>query len=483
MSYFRNFIAGEWKPSAEERWFKDVNPSDTRDVLGFFPDSSGKDVGEAVDAAREAFDGWAATPPSERGRILLKAALILEEQVEELVRLLSREEGKTLAESRIEVLRTVEIFKFFAGAGHRLKGETIPSMRKGVFIYTCREPLGVVGVITPWNFPIAIPAWKIAPALVCGNTVVFKPSSLTPLIAQKIVEALERAGLPKGVLNLIHGGAEVGRSLVTSKLDAISFTGSHEVGSEIYRRLAEAGRMIRYQMEMGGKNPFVVMADADLERAVTLAAKSAFGLTGQACTAASRILVEEEVYDTFLEKFVEKASKIKVGNPLKGEVDMGPAVSEQQLEKDLKYIEIGKQEGAKLVCGGERLRGGDYDYGYFIAPTVFTEVTKDMKIAQEEIFGPVACVMKFKGLDEAIELANSVEYGLCAGICTSSLAKALEFANRVEAGVVKVNDMTVGIELQVPFGGFKKSSSMTFKEQGDAALEFYTRLKSVYIIP
>ena len=476
-----NFIGGEWKPSCSQRLFKDVNPADIRDVIGLFPDSTREDVKEAIDIAKEVQKSWAALPAPQRGKVLLRASMLLEEGAEELTNLLTREEGKTLNESKGEVTRAIEVFRFFAGLGYRLRGETIPSAERRTFIYTLREPVGVASVITPWNFPIAIPAWKIAPALITGNSVVFKPSPLTPLIGQRLVEMLERAGLPNGVINLVQGGAEVGREMTTNDdVDVVSFTGSYAVGSEIWRSCSKTQKMIRYQLEMGGKNPLVILKDADLTNAVEMAVKGAFGLAGQACTASSRILVEDEIYDRFLQEFIKRTSSLRVGNGLK-DVDMGPVVSEQQLNKDMRYIEIGKEEGARLALGGERLDRDEYRYGYFLQPTIFTDVTNDMRIAKEEIFGPIAGVMRFRNLEEAIEVANSVDYGLCASICTSSLTAAHEFISRVEAGVIKVNKPTIGLELQAPFGGYKNSSSLTFKEQGDAAIEIYTKQKTIYL--
>ena len=479
----KNFVGGEWKPSVSSVTFQDVNPADIRDVIGEFPDSVRDDAKEAIDAAKDALKKWEDLPAPQRGRILLKASYILEREKEDLVTLLTREEGKTIAESELEVVRAIEILRFFAGLSYRLKGETIPSAFQNTLIFTIREPMGVASIITPWNFPIAIPAWKIAPALITGNTVVFKPSPLTPLIAQRLVEAFEKAGIPKGVLNLVHGDVEVGREMVTNKnVDVVSFTGSYETGNEIRRNCVKVDKMIRYQLEMGGKNPLIVMADADIGRAVEIAVKGAFGLTGQACTATSRILVEEGIYDVFLRRFIEATSKIRVGNSLKDrDVDMGPAVSRQQLEKDLRYIEIGKEEGAKLMLGGRRIEEGELKYGFFIQPTIFTEVSRDMRIAKDEIFGPIVCIMRFEGIEEAIDIANSVDYGLTAGICTTNLRNVMKFIREIEVGVVKVNQPTIGLELQVPFGGYKKSSSATFKEQGEIAIEIFTKIKSVYI--
>jgi len=480
-----NFINGIWKASQGGSMFKDANPADLNDFIGQFPDSIMEDAKEAIDAAKMAQEKWANVPAPQRGRYLLKASNIMEENLEQLARLLTREEGKPLKDSKGEVIRSIEILRFFAGLSYRLKGETVPSNYQNVFLFTIREPVGVASIITPWNFPIAIPVWKIAPALITGNTVVFKPSPSTPLIAQKLVEILEKVGIPKGVINLVQGGGDVGREMVVDKrVDVVSFTGSYATGSEIWKSRAETDKMIRYQLEMGGKNPLVVMADANLEKAAKMAVIGGFGLTGQACTSSSRIIVEEDVYSKFLDAFVNETSKFKVGNPLKHEdINMGPVINEEQLEKDLYYIRLGGEEGAKLLYGGRKLEDGEYKDGYYIQPTIYTDVTKDMRIAKEEIFGPVASVMKFKGIEEAIEIANSIDYGLCASVCTDNLNTAHEFINKVEAGLIKVNQPTIGLELHVPFGGYKKSSSSTFKEQCETALDIFTKIKTVYLSP
>jgi len=474
-------IGGEKIFATDGETFSRANPADTSDVVSEFPLLSRGDAARAVDAAREALSQWSATPAPERGRILLRAAQILEAEAEELALLLTREEGKTLAESRAEVHRAVSIFRFYGVMGYRLRGELAPSADPRTHIFTLREPLGVVSIITPWNFPIAIPSWKIAPALVSGNTVVFKPASYTPLIGYRLVDALLRAGLPGGVVNLVTGpGATVGSELIkNSKVDAISFTGSLEVGEEIRRQAG--GRNIRVQLELGGKNPAVILDDAEMGKAVEMVVRGAFGLTGQACTATSRVIVLEGIADEFERRLVERARRVRVGNGLQETAEMGPVVGDKEMRKILDYIRIGVEEGAKLLLGGNRLSGGEYSKGYFIEPTIFTDVTPDMRIAQEEIFGPVLAVMRAGSFEEAVELANKIEYGLSASIFTGSLHRAFEFISRVQAGVVKINKPTTGLEPHVPFGGFKKSSYGMIKEQGEAALEFYTRLKTVYL--
>ena len=478
---YQNFIAGKWTPSEGGSTFRVTDPADTSKTLGDFQLSTKHDAKKAIDSARQAFPGWSRTPGPQRGRILYKAADILEAQTETLARTLTAEEGKPLADATGEVRRAVDLFRFYGGQGSRLDGRTYPSNFPRTFLYSVREPLGVVGVMTPWNFPIAIPAWKIAPALVSGNAVVFKPASLTPLIATRMVEALEKAGLPSGAINLVTGpGGTVGEEITVNKdVDAISFTGSYEVGDGIQRARANSGKMARIQLEMGGKNPTIVMPDAKLDEAVEVVAKSAFGLTGQACTATSRVIVHESVKSRFTSMLVERARSFRVGNGMDQGIEMGPAVSRPELEKDLRYIEVGQQEGAKLIAGGGTPSA--MSTGHFIEPTVFDGVFADMRIAREEIFGPVLSVFEAKNIDEALDLANKSEFGLTACICTTNLASALEFADRVHAGVVKVNRPTVGLELQVPFGGIKKSSSDSFKEQGEEGIDFYTRIKTVYV--
>ncbi|MBU1803886.1 MAG: aldehyde dehydrogenase family protein, partial [Gammaproteobacteria bacterium] len=409
---------------------------------------------------------------------LEKVGLEILARREELGTLLAREEGKTLPEAIGEVARAGNIFKYFAGECLRQAGETLQSVRPGVGVEVTREPLGVIGLITPWNFPIAIPAWKIAPALAFGNCVVIKPADLVPGCAWAIAEIISRAGFPAGVFNLVMGkGREVGEAIVNAKdVDAVSFTGSVGVGRGIAQTCVARGAKV--QLEMGGKNPQIVLDDADLNVAVELCTQSAFYSTGQRCTASSRIIVTEGIYERFVEAMIERIKKIKVGSALEQGVDVGPVVSEAQLEQDLKYIEIGKQEGARLACGGERVKCGTE--GYFLAPTLFVDSNPNMRISREEIFGPVANVVKVKDYDEALAMANDTEFGLSAGICTTSLKYANHFKRHAQAGMVMINLPTAGVDYHVPFGG-RKGSSYGPREQGRYAQEFYTTVKTTYI--
>jgi aldehyde dehydrogenase (NAD+) len=477
---YRNFIAGEWVESKGPKAAMNFNPADTRDMLGIAPLSTADEARAAVDAARAAFPAWRDTPAPVRGRILFRAWQIMEQEKEPLARLLTREEGKTVKESMGEILRTINILEYTAAEGRRLAGETLPSELPRNFAYTLRQPLGVVACITPWNFPVAIPCWKIAPALVTGNTVVFKPASLTPETAAAVVSIFERAGLPKGVLNMVLGsGGSVGNAILDHPaVRAVSFTGSNEIGAQIYAR--GASRMIRVQCEMGGKNPVVVMADADLDVAVEATAQGAFGSTGQRCTATSRVIVEEGIADAFVERLAERTRKVRVGNGAAEGIDMGPAVDDQQLDTDLRYLEVGRAEGARLVCGGERLTGGDYDHGFYVAPTVFDHVTSSMRLAQEEIFGPVISVVRVRDFDEAVAAANSVRYGLSSAIFTRDSTNAFRFVDEIEAGIVHINSGTPGGEAQLPFGG-TKDTGVGPREQGSSAVEFFTEVKTVYV--
>jgi aldehyde dehydrogenase (NAD+) len=395
--------------------------------------------------------------------------------------MLTREEGKTLAESTGEVQRAADIFRFFGGLSYTLGGTTIPHDLPGNLLFTRREPLGVVALITPWNFPVAIPAWKLAPALLGGNAVILKPASQAPALAIELARALAEAGLPKGVLNVVTGeGRAVGGELATNPaVSALSFTGSCAVGTQIHQQLAV--RMARSQMEMGGKNPTIVLADADLDLAARLVTIAGFGLTGQACTATSRVIVERSVVEAFTAKLVAKAAAIVVGNGLTTGVTMGPAVSQAQLDGNLNYIQIARQEGATVRHGGNRLTDGDFAHGFFMQPTVLADVKPGTRIACEEVFGPVVGIIAVENFDEALAVANSVDVGLSASIVTRDLKKAMVYAERIEAGVVKINQISTGLALQAPFGGVKKSSTDSFKEQGPGAVEFYSRLKTVYL--
>jgi aldehyde dehydrogenase (NAD+) len=477
---YRNFIGGEWLASESPRSVPNVNPADTRDVLGQVPLSTADEARRAVAAAAAAFEGWRATPAPVRGKMLFTALDFMEREKEELARLLTREEGKTVKEAAGEIQRTLNILEYTAGFGRRIGGETLPSELAHNFGYTLRQPLGVVACITPWNFPVAIPIWKMAPALVAGNTVVFKPATLTPATAIALVTLFERAGVPKGVVNLVLGsGATVGNAILDDEaVRAVSFTGSNEVGAELYARAAR--RMIRAQCEMGGKNPVVVMADADLDLAADATAAGAFGSTGQRCTATARVIVEEEIADSFVERLVARAKRVRVGNGLTSDVDMGPAVDQAQLDTDLRYVGIGQEEGARLLCGGARLQDGERGHGFYVEPAVFDHATPAMRLCQEEVFGPVVAVIRVRSFEQALEAANSVRFGLSSSIFTRDASRVFRFADRIETGIVHINSGTPGGEAQFPFGGMK-ATGVGPREQGSVALEFFTELKTVYV--
>src|SRR5947207_606956 len=481
MRTYHNFIGGEWVAAKSGRTCRNANPADAREIVAEYPSSGKEDALAAIEAARNASAPWAGMTPVARGRIFSRASQILESRKAELAELLTREEGKTLAESAGEVQRALDIFRFFGGLSYTLGGQTIPHELPQQLLYTRREPLGVVALITPWNFPVAIPAWKMAPALVSGNAIVIKPATQAPALTLELAKALAEAGLPKGVLNVVVGeGRAVGGELAANpKVVALSFTGSHAVGSQIYQQLAP--RMARAQMEMGGKNPTIVLADADLDLAAKLVAIAGFGLTGQACTATSRVIVEKSVADPFAQKLIERAKAVQVGNGLREGVTMGPAVSKQQLAGNLEYVDIALAEGAKLLYGGQRLTEGDYAHGHFMQPTILGNVSPKMRIACEEVFGPVVGIITVDNFDEAIAAANGVDVGLSASIVTRDLRKAMLYTERIEAGVGKVNQISTGLALQAPFGGVKKSSTDSFKEQGAGAIDFYTRVKTVYL--
>ncbi len=476
MQNYKNLIGGEWVDSSDGKTFENYSPA-TNEQLGTFPSATKEDTRRAIAAAKDALPKWAGMPAPARGAILDKASQIINARLDELAATLTREEGKTLTEAKGEVTRARDIFRYYGGEGWRVGGDVLPGNVADELLFTQREPLGVISIITPWNFPIAIPAWKIAPALAYGNTVVFKPASQVPETALRLAEILVEAGLPAGVLNFVTGsGSTVGDELVSSpQVNGVSFTGSYNVGVGIYAKAIK--NLTRVQLEMGGKNPLVILDDAALDKAVSLAVTGGFGLTGQACTATSRVIVEENLADAFTQALTEAARKLVVGNGLEQGVQMGPAVSEDQLKTDLEYVRIGRDEGAKLLVGGDIARDG----GFYVQPTVFDEVDPGMRIAQEEIFGPVISVIRAKNLDDAIEKANNIGFGLSAGVVTNDLHRAMTFSRRIDAGVVKINEPTTGLALQAPFGGFKNSSANTFKEQGKAAMEFYTRTKTVYV--
>jgi aldehyde dehydrogenase (NAD+) len=478
-SAFRNYVDGDWVESETGETFAVRNPADSGEVVAEYQESNRADAEAAVAAADAAADDWADTPAPERGAVLNGAAKRLEDREAELTQLLSHEEGKTLGEAGGEVRRAIDIFYYYAQKARDFGGTVKAPSGRDSTLRTVVEPLGTVGLITPWNYPIAIPAWKLAPALATGNTAVLKPASAAPGPSRAIVEALDDAGLPDGVANWVTGpGSEVGDAFVThDAVDGVSFTGSSAVGHKVYEDATAGVR--RVQCEMGGKNPTVVSDAADPAEAASIVANGAFGVTGQACTACSRAIVYEEVYDEFLEALVAAAEAIDVGPGLE-DPDMGPHVTESELEGTLDYVEVGEREGARLVTGGEALADGAFADGNFVEPTVFADVEPDMRIAQEEIFGPVVAVLPVSGFESALEVANGVDYGLSASIVTQDVTEANRFVDDVEAGVAKVNDKTTGLELHVPFGGYKDSSTNTYREQGDAGLDFFTATKTVY---
>jgi len=475
---FQNHIGGQWVASASGQTYANGNPADNRDIVGNFQDSVERDALAAVHAAQEAFGSWRKTPLSRRAAILAAAADDLQARADSIAAELTREEGKSLQLAKGEVLRSAETLRFYAVEGQTYTGETFPQDDSDMVVYTQREPLGVVSVISPWNFPISIPSRKIAPALVTGNTVVFKPSTDTPLSGYRLAEALVNAGLPPGVLNFVTGRASrIGKTLTQSpQVRAVTFTGSTAAGEAIHRG---ADMTTRLQMELGGKNPLIVLADADLDKAVDLAVKGGFSLSGQACTGTSRILVEAAVRKAFTDKLVARVKALKVGNGMQAGFDLGPMATQSQLETVLEYVAIGKAEATHLI-GGERLTDGEYAHGYYVTPAVFTDVTQSMRIAREEIFGPVLAIIEVQDYEDAIAKANDSEYGLSAALATRSAAYAHRFAQDIQSGTVKINRTTTGNLVNAPFGGLKRSSTSTFRESGRAGLEFFTQIKTVY---
>jgi alpha-ketoglutaric semialdehyde dehydrogenase len=480
MRQLSNLIDGEWRPSTSGRQIKDLNPADTAEVLAEAPASTAEEAAAAVESAARAAAGWRDTPAPKRGQILFKAQRLMEARRDQLADALTREEGKTLAESKGEIQRAINVLEFFAGEARRLTGETIPSELPYNFCYTVKEPVGPVAVITPWNFPVAIPIWKIAPALVSGDTVVFKPASLTPLTAAIVADMFLEAGVPPGVLNVVYGsGREVGDTIVKHPaIRAVSFTGSNDVGTALYA--AAAARGIKCQCEMGGKNPIVVLGDADLELAVESTVQGAFGSTGQRCTATSRAVVVDSIVNEFVERLEARTATLVVGNGLDPKTNVGPSVDESQLGTVLKYIDAGKKEGARLVRGGERLKDDGHARGYFVAPAIFDRVEPQMTIAQDEIFGPVLSVIRAKDAASAMTIANGVKYGLSASVYTSDVASMFRFVDKLEAGIIHVNSPTVGGEAHIPFGGMK-ATGVGLREMGRVAIDFYTELKVVYV--
>jgi aldehyde dehydrogenase (NAD+) len=473
----KNLIAGEWVEGVGIS--RNVNPSDTNDIVGEHAQGDAGQTGAAIRAAHAASPAWARTTPQERHDILLRASVEILARRDELGRLLARKEGNTLPEANGEVAWAGQIFDFFAGEALRIPGEKFASVRPNIEIEATREPAGVVGIISPWNFPIAIPAWKIAPALAYGNTVVFKPAELVPGSAHALAEIIVRARIPEGVFNLVMGrGSIVGQAILDHKqVDAASFTGSVATGRRV--AAACAGAMRKFQLEMGGKNPIVVLADADLPNAVECAVNGAYFSTGQRCTASSRVIVEEPVYTRFADLFAERIRALVVDDALKAGTNIGPVVDQTQLDQDLSYIEIGRNEGARLALGGERLNRATP--GFYIAPALFVDADNSMPISREEIFGPVATMIPARDYDHALAIANDTEFGLCSGICTTSLRRASHFKHNSEAGMVMVNLPTAGVDYHAPFGG-RKRSSLGPREQGRYAAEFYTTVKTAYTL-
>lgn len=471
-------IGGQWAAAENGEWLDDINPADAGDIVGRFPASTAADAEAALRAAAAAFPAWKKTPISARAKILNKAADYLEANADRFAVELTREQGKPLSLARDEILRSAQTLQFYAVEGQSFTGEVFPQDDARMTVYTEREPLGVVSVITPWNFPISIPARKIAPALITGNTVVFKPSSDAPLSGYRLAEALVTAGIPAGVLNFISGRAgDIGAAItVPPVVRAISFTGSTAAGERIHRSV---GFTTRTQMELGGKNPLIVMDDADLDQAVDLVVKGGLSLTGQACTGTSRVLVMRDVKAAFTERLLARIKTLKIGSGMTAGIDIGPLATARQLETVLRYVEIGKRE-ATWLHGGERLTGPGYDRGYYVAPAVFTDVTQDMRIAREEIFGPVLALIEVTSYADAIAKANDSEYGLSAAIATRNPGLMHAFARDIEAGTVKINRTTTGNLTNAPFGGVKRSSTSTFRESGRAGLEFYTQIKTIY---
>ena len=472
-----NFIDGSWVPAASGSVFERRNPADPSDVVGTFPASGPADVSAAVDALEKAAPEWAATSPERRAAILGSAADHLESRAAELIAELVREEGKTVAEAKMEVGRTPANLRFYAGEATRTLGATYPAAGPNL-VYTLREPVGIVGAITPWNFPLNIPSRKVGPALAAGNPLLFKPSEITPLMGQRLVEALLAGGLPPAAIALIQGDGTAGAAIAAdSRVAAVTFTGSTHVGRLIH---SQVGPERRVQLEMGGKNPVVVTADTDLDSAAALIVKGGFGLSGQACTGTSRVIALDAIHDALLDKVVTKTEALQVGPGSQPGVDMGPLASAAQLEKFLDYVRIGTVEGATLRCGGTTVG----DHGFFVRPAVFADAQPTMRIVREEVFGPLIAFQRAASLDEAMDLANATEYGLSAAIVTDDLAAAIHFAHRSKSGLVKINQPTTGMAMNAPFGGYKASSTQTFKEQaGESMMDFYTLEKTVYVNP
>ena len=477
---YRNLIDGEWVESSTGETFENRNPADTGDVVGIFQKSGKEDVDAAVDAAKRAFLKWRLVPAPRRAEIIFLAAEMLAERKEDFARDMTREMGKILKETRGDVQEAIDTAYYMAGEGRRLFGPTTPSELPNKFAMALRQPLGVCGMITPWNFPMAIPSWKLLPALVCGNTCVIKPAQDTPLSTFNLVRALADAGVPRGVVNIVTGfGPEAGAPLLEHPaVRAISFTGSSEVGRTIGTTAAKSFK--HCSLELGGKNPMIVLNDANLDLATEGALWGGFGTTGQRCTATSRVIVEKGIYHDFVHRLVERARRLRVGNGLDETTEMGPAINQAQLQTDLQYVDIGKTEGAKLECGGNRLDQGNYRRGFFMEPTVFSDVDPKMRIAQEEIFGPVIAIIPCEDFDDAVLIANNIEYGLSSAIYTRDVNKAFVAMRDLYAGITYINAPTIGAEVHLPFGGVKATGN-GHREGGIGAIDFYTEWKSVYV--
>ena len=480
MDTYKNFINGKWIESSSSKTVNNINPANIDEVIGSNRQATREEAQAAVDAAAQAFTDWRRTPAPARGKIVARAARLMEEAKEDLARTLTREEGKTIAESRGELQRSINVAEFCAGESRRLNGETIFSELPSNFVYTIKQPLGVVACVTPWNFPVAIPTWKIAPALVAGNTVVFKPATITPATAVRIVQIFEEAGLPPGVLNLILGsGSDAGDEIINHPaVKAVSFTGSNPVGIRLYEQVSRRGA--KCQCEMGGKNPVVILEDADMDLAVENTAQGAFGSSGQRCTATSRAVVVDKIADEFVERIAQRAQSMRLGDGMDPQTEMGPSVDENQFKTVLEYLNIGREDGASLICGGERATGNGLDKGFFVKPTVFDHVTPDMRIAREEIFGPVLSVMRVKDFETAMTVANDTEFGLSSSIFSNDAARIFRFVDEIETGMTHINSPTTGGEAHIPFGGIK-GTGIGDREQGSTALDFYTELKVVYV--
>jgi acyl-CoA reductase-like NAD-dependent aldehyde dehydrogenase len=477
---FKNYINGEWIPARSGKAIEDRNPANTGELVGMFPASSAEDVNQAIDAAKRAFKDWRLTPAPKRAEILYRAAEILTQRKEDFAIDMTREMGKVLAETRGDVQEAIDMTYLMAGEGRRQFGQTTPSELPNKFAMCVRSPIGVAGLITPWNFPMAIPSWKAIPALVCGNTVVIKPAEDTPLSTYNLMQVLTEAGLPRGVMNVVFGdGPDAGAPIPSHPdVNLVSFTGSTEVGRIVSNACAPTFK--KCTLEMGGKNIIIVMDDANIDLAVDGAIWGGFGTTGQRCTAASRVAVHKKVYGEFVEKFVMRAQALKVGDGLNPATEMGPCINEQQLQTVMKYVQIGKDEGAKLAAGGKRLEGGGYANGWFHEPTVFIDCSPKMRICQEEIFGPVVSVIPFETFDDALSIANEVKYGLSSSIYTRNVNDAFRAQRDLETGIVYVNAPTIGAETHLPFGGIK-STGNGHRESGMAALDFYSEWKTLYI--